>query len=841
MKYPIRGMAVSLCVLLGLAGCLSAGRGHGPLDSFAFLSGTNKGLTENAVGMINERAEPQEVRVVVPAGTDLHGLVATLSLNKEAAITVISSGSRVVQQNGVTANDFSVPVIYAVEVPGDKKPWSYKVFVRVADNNAQLSQLILPQGSFLRPPFNGAVHSYALEVPFATTTIRIGGRGESPYMKSITINGALTPGATGAANVDFQSMQERSVTIETLAEDGVTRAQYALTVRRGAPDTNAFLDALDLQNTALLPAFSPEQLGYQALVPFGTSQLIIHARPQSRVASVSLAAAQSVGGGSGVLPQFSARGDPATGAGAAVDLPPGPGIAVVVTVTAEDGTVRQYLLDVRRAPPDHNADLASLSISAGALNPPFSPRLGGYSVTIPASAENVTVTAVAASPVASVAVAERPGVALAPGQGVTVAVASGGAVLLTFVVRAEDGFQRVYRVQVNRPLPPPDDNALLQTLQVTGAQILPGFDPSVILYDARVPSNAESVAVQALAQSRFARVAIDGQPAGTVGRTVAVPPGRTRIVTIEVTAQNGTAVRYTLRVTRDAAGTGTPGTTQPGEGGQQSGGQPAAGPLPPLPPDSGRDHVVVTAKNLRLGAREATALQAAGDQVGTVAQISVRSYRTNDLITRYSAAVDVRQQGPNITLSITAPSNGIALKRDRLVEVETAIATKAGRFLFYTEAQDADDEVRVDLPFLLYGASPRVTWPALGTPVAVQGYLSSIPPGKERAMDKEVFDRNPKGELAISVEILDARSKGSYGKDVVLSRQGPRRERVFSFGKPIPVPEGVAVQCILTATAKNGKVWMAVGQAQVWTTAMAYQGGFQPVVLPVADDLEPGK
>ena len=83
----------------------------------------------------------------------------------------------------------------------------------------------------------------------------------------------------------------------------------------------------------------------------------------------------------------------------------------------------------------------------------------------------------------------------------------------------------MYRVQVSRPLPPPDGNALLQSLQVTGAQIRPGFDPSIIMYDARIPANVESVAVQPLAQSRFALVAIDGQPGGTWAARLPCPRG----------------------------------------------------------------------------------------------------------------------------------------------------------------------------------------------------------------------------------------------------------------------------------------------------------------------------
>ena len=839
MKSLIRGAAASLCVLLGLAGCLSAGRGQGPMDTFVFLSSTNTPLAENAAGAINERAEPKEIRVVVPAGTNLHAMVATFSLNKEAVITVISSGARVVQQNGVTANDFSVPVTYALEVAGDKKPWTYKVLVRVADSNAQLSALILPPGSLLRPPFNGAVHSYTLEVPFATTSVRVAARSQSPYLKSVTINGAVSPGAAAAAAVDFQSQQESLVTIETLAEDGATRAQYTVRIQRGAPDSNASLDALDLQNVSLLPAFSPPQLGYQAFVPFSTAQLVLRAHPQSRVASVSLSAAQTIGGGGG-SPQLSWHGDPMDRAGAVVDFPPGAGTAIVVTVTAEDGTAQQYLLDVRRAPPDHNADLASLTVSSGVLNPPFSPRMGRYTVVIPADAENVTVTAVAASPVASVAALERQGGLLSPGQGVAVAVAAGGSAQVTFVVRAEDGSQRQYRVLVNRPLPPPDGNALLQSLGVSGAQVQPGFDPSVILYDARIPANMESVAVQPLAQSKLAQVAIDGQPAAGMARAIAVHPGTTRAVTIDVTAQNGTVVRYTVRVTRDAAGANPPAGGQQG-GGQPAGGQPGAGPLPPLPPDSGPDHIVVTAKALKLGQRELAALQAAGDQVGAVAQISVRSYRTSEMITRYSAAVEVRQQGPIVTVSISAPSNGVTLKRDRMVEVETAIATRAGHFLYYTEAQGAEDKVAVDVPFLLYGDNPRVSWPALGSPVTVRGYLSLVPTDKERASDKEDFDRNPKGELTMAVEIVDARTGVSYGKDTVISRAGPRRDKAPTFGGAIQVPEGALVRCVLTAVAKNGKVWKAVSQAQVWTTAAAYPSGFQPVMIPMADDLSPDR
>ena len=154
MPKAIRGAAACAVILIGFVGCLSAPKPRGPVDSFAFVAGTNKTLAANAVGTINPGTDPQEIRVTVPPGTDMHALVATLSLNTEAVITVISSGARVVQENGVTANDFSVPVTYAVEVPKDKKPWTYKVFVREAETNAQQVLRRVTPGDFALFPGN---------------------------------------------------------------------------------------------------------------------------------------------------------------------------------------------------------------------------------------------------------------------------------------------------------------------------------------------------------------------------------------------------------------------------------------------------------------------------------------------------------------------------------------------------------------------------------------------------------------------------------------------------------------------------------------------------------------
>jgi hypothetical protein len=96
-----------LLALAALTACQSArSRQEGPIDTFSFLSTANPRLPQNVNGAITERADPKSIHLVVPAGTDLSRVVATLALNTEATITVISSGERVVQENGRTPQRF---------------------------------------------------------------------------------------------------------------------------------------------------------------------------------------------------------------------------------------------------------------------------------------------------------------------------------------------------------------------------------------------------------------------------------------------------------------------------------------------------------------------------------------------------------------------------------------------------------------------------------------------------------------------------------------------------------------------------------------------------------------
>jgi hypothetical protein len=568
VKKPILTALVVLATLGALLGCAGmSGKPRGPVDAFVFTTGANPGLEQNAVGALNMQPDPLEIMVVVPPGTNMRGLVATFSLNVEAAISTISSGAKVVQKNGVTPNDFSAPVMYTVEIPKVKKPWRYKVTVREAETNPRLSQLTLGDGLALRPSFSAKVKSYSVTVPFATKKLRIDARGEGQYMKSITIDGASSPGASASGSVDFSSGQEKSIVIETVAEDGVGRDEYEVLIVRGAPDRNANLEGLEIAGVPLVPGFSALRSSYQAQVPFSATQFVLKARPQSQFSTAALSAIVTAGKTQSRA-ALAYKGDPVEKAGATVDFSMGDRLGVVVSVTAQDGGVQEYLVDVVRAEPEHTNTLAVLSVTGARMTPAFSPSGLSYAVDVPFASRTVTVIAQPQGRFAKVVLEPGPGTA----QGATEipykgdpASKTGSAfdfstadrLSLIAAVTAQDGKVLRYFLDVRRA--PPDSNADMAGLAVSAGILSPLFTPRMVSYTVSLPSNAETVKLTLTTASPVATVGAD-QPVAQSGATwvitVPAPAGKVLPVNVTITAEDGSQRLYRVNVSREALHTG---------------------------------------------------------------------------------------------------------------------------------------------------------------------------------------------------------------------------------------------------------------------------------------------
>jgi hypothetical protein len=920
MNRTVRALFLAIAVMAALSGCISVGKPRGPVDAFVFSAGANPGLKQDAPGALNMRTDPLEIGVVVPPGTEKRRLVATFSLNAEAVIAVISTGQRVVQENGATPNDFSAPVLYEITVAGEKKPWRYRVSVREAETNARLAQLGFPEGSTLTPAFSPQVRSYIVVVPFATKQLRISARGESQFLKSISFDGAAAAGASAAGNVDFSTGQERTVLIETLAEDGVSRDRYTLTVRRGAPDRNSFLGSLEAVEGTLAPAFSPQRTEYSLQVPFTATRVALRARSQSGLASLALstiaasgdsqerAALQTTGRledaagvsvpfvgmdwlplivtvtaedgstreylvevaraepdhnnslaslavtGAAVSPAFAPasltyvvrvpystrqvavtataqsplaravlelvsapqgtpapQGELSAAQGALVAFPAGDRMGLAVAVTAEDGRTLRYMLDIRRQPPERNADLSMLVPSAGTLVPAFNSRVVSYTLRLPAAAESAVFSLATAGKMATVRV-EAP--ASLSGNTLSVPVAAGQSLELHVLVVAEDGTQRLYRVGITRDFPTDAQTgsqtgvqpggARLALLQVAGAQLSPAFSPAVTAYEAKVPAGIVSLLITALPESPTAVVTLDGQPLPAAGRQIALGAGTGFNLAVDVKAENGVVARYTLRLTREAAAAQVTG------------------------------ELLVTAKNLRLGTRELTALAGRGETVTPRGLLTVRVYRSNQVLAQLPIAVATKMEGLNLVISLEQRVDKLGTAPGRMVEVETAIPTSGGRYLCYTGALLLEDGARLEIPFLLVADNPRVSWPAPGTLVNVTGYRSLLAPGKILGGGADL-EKNNKGEVQLIIVVTDSKTGGRLGQVTALVKPGAGR--VFSFDRALKLPEGAQVSYTMATRVRGGSMLHTLGAALVWTTAPAYDGGFEPVVLPMLDEL----
>jgi len=229
------------------------------------------------------------------------------------------------------------------------------------------------------------------------------------FTATFTVNASVTAGTVISVSADNVMVSDRT------QDTYIGSTSYSVTV---APPLsgNCNLAAMTVNNAAITPTFSPDVLDYSASVPF-------------EVASLDLAVAAEHPGAQ-VYVENTALAVAAT-------------TDVKVTVVAENGAARTYVIHVARAQdpnyvPSSNALLRELSVDGYALSPVFSADILHYYIWLPYEAGTVTVAAAAEDARASVAVGEIP--ELMPGKGTDIPV----------TVTAEDGTQLIYTVTAVR-------------------------------------------------------------------------------------------------------------------------------------------------------------------------------------------------------------------------------------------------------------------------------------------------------------------------------------------------------------------------------------------------------
>ena len=296
----------------------------------------------------------------------------------------------------------------------------------------------------------------------------------------------------------------------------------------------------------LVPAFSSATENYTVAVVDENSVTVTAAAADGRYPPVIRSAAGSAASSYQVSP-----------------LVAGESTRVTVTVEAEDYTTREYVVTVTRRQVTR-PELSELRVLASGIDPIFNVAAGTteYRTEVPFAVSTVTVAAMARAD-ANVEITPADAdddtvghqVGLPPGERgrgstsiVTVNVSRGAGADLT---------TQTYTITVVRMAGATD--AQLSELRVLGGDLMPPFDAAAptTQHSVVVPFEVDGVTVEARAREANANVRITpdggdpGAPAREVSRRVELGPGQSRLIGIEVTAQDGVTMQaYAITATR---------------------------------------------------------------------------------------------------------------------------------------------------------------------------------------------------------------------------------------------------------------------------------------------------
>lgn len=215
-----------------------------------------------------------------------------------------------------------------------------------------------------------------------------------------------------------------------------------------------------------------------------------------------------------------------------------------VKVTAEDGTAKTYTIKIKKDIKNEkssDATLKSLDVSGYTLSPGFNKNVTTYSMKV---ANNITALKVSALPNNDKATIQITG-------------NSGwkeGVNAITIKVTAEDGTTNTYTVNVTRESSKKEEvkssNNYLSDLIISSShKINNTFDKNITNYEVEVPYEVENLKMNLTLEDSKAKYEIEGNDN--------LKTDGINIITIKVTAEDGSIRTYTLNVKRSSKTTNT--------------------------------------------------------------------------------------------------------------------------------------------------------------------------------------------------------------------------------------------------------------------------------------------
>lgn len=405
--------------------------------------------------------------------------IAATPADSDATVTGVGT-----KELNIGDNTFDVTV--TAQDGTTKKTYTIKVRRRNNDSSLTSLEVVADTEGTLSPTFNPDTTEYTYT--------------SDPDEDEVTINVTLPDGATVSGIEDpFNPQNGEDAVILVTAEDG-TITTYIVHVERGKA-TNADLDELDVVGYTLSPDFDKDTLEYNVTVPADVDSVVItaHAADAPR-ANVEGTGSKDVNSGANRFP---------------------------VTVTADDGTTtKTYYVNVTRELSD-DTKLSDLKVNGTTIDG-FDPDEVLYDYgTVGNDVTSLDVIGIPENPRATVEVEDASDLQV-------------GDNTITVTVTAEDGQSTgQYIIKVNRE---GSSNNDLSSLEVEGYDLDPVFDKDETSYSITVPSDVDSITVNADAEDDNATVEITGNDNLQSGENT---------VTVKVTAENGDEKEYTITVTKE--------------------------------------------------------------------------------------------------------------------------------------------------------------------------------------------------------------------------------------------------------------------------------------------------
>ncbi|MBX3327063.1 MAG: cadherin-like beta sandwich domain-containing protein [Nitrospira sp.] len=528
MTYPLirtaRSFTGMALVILGLStyGCGDTGTATQPAEL---------GNLSVSAGDLQPTFTPAITSYTVQLPTDV--LSTTITATPRVSGDTIRIDNQQVTSQTITLDSPGTEksiniVVTETGTGGTSKSYTVQVKRASLTGNNSLANLTVSPG-ILAPEFDKSSVRYTVSVDNNIRSVTITPTLSDPAA-TMTVNGQpATSGQARAINLNAGN-QVTTITIAVTAQDGSTQS-YEVAVS-SKPSNN--LQGLTISPGTLAPAFRASGTGYTVNVSSGVGSVTI------RPTLADTRATMTVNG------QAATSGQSQT-----ITLnPPGSPTIITIFVIVPDVLPKQYSVTVNRAALGGNSNLSALAVTPSPLDSPFSADDLSYTVNVDSSVGSVTVRPTLADPAATMTVN---GQSTTSGQSRTIQLAGPNTTTsIPIVVTAQNGSRNTYLIVVNKAA---STNNLLSALRVQVGNVtqtlVPSFNTNTSAYTVNVGADVPSVSVTATKADPNA--AISGDLPNSGQATIQLDgPGTSKVVSIIVTAPNGTPKSYAVTINRAA-------------------------------------------------------------------------------------------------------------------------------------------------------------------------------------------------------------------------------------------------------------------------------------------------